>query len=99
VFTTKDEKFGLIDNMAKFSLVAFFTQVSKPARVFYTYCPKAIWFGSHWFNTRYLSQLESLKELSITQLNKKINNIIMPWLFHLMGIIVNFEVLNHVYWN
>jgi hypothetical protein len=61
-----------------------------------------------------MGQLESLRELSIAQIEKKKkikrkkekkkkkkkkNNIIMPWLFHLIGIPVNFEVLDHVHWN
>jgi hypothetical protein len=44
-----------------------------------------------------MGQLESLRELSISKLDKKRknnNNIIMLWLFHLIGIPMNFEVLN-----
>jgi hypothetical protein len=50
-----------------------------------------------------MGQLKSLRELSIAQPDKrekkKMKNIIMPWLFHLMEILVNFEVLNHTHWN
>jgi uncharacterized protein with PIN domain len=71
MFTLKSEKFGLIDNITKSSFVTFFTQISKPAWVFCTYCLKAIWFGSQWSNTRYMSQLESLRELSLHNLIKR----------------------------
>jgi hypothetical protein len=46
-----------------------------------------------------MGQLESLRELSIAQLDQKRKEnkalAIMPWLFSLMGIPVNFKVLSH----
>jgi hypothetical protein len=39
--------------------------------------------------------LQDLKE-PIVNVGVKL---IMPWLFHLMGIRVNFELLNHAHWN
>jgi hypothetical protein len=47
-----------------------------------------------------MGQLESLRELSIAQPDqkkKKKNKAlsIMPWLFNLMGIPVNFKILSH----
>jgi hypothetical protein len=50
-----------------------------------------------------MGQFESLRKLSIAQpekkkeIKKKNGNIIIPWLFHLIGIPVNFEVLNHAH--
>jgi hypothetical protein len=41
-----------------------------------------------------MGQLESLRELSIAQSENKALAI-MPWLFNLMGIPVNFEILSH----
>jgi hypothetical protein len=35
---------------------------------------KTIWFGSHWPNTRYMGQLESLRESDIAQPTKKKKN-------------------------
>jgi hypothetical protein len=40
-----------------------------------------------------MGQLEEEKK----EKKKRENNIIMPWLFHLMGILMNFEVLNHAH--
>jgi hypothetical protein len=52
-----------------------------------------------------MGQLESLRELSIAQPDQKKKKMkkreenkaltIMPWLFNLMGISVNFEILSH----
>jgi hypothetical protein len=47
-----------------------------------------------------MGQLENLRELSIPQADqkkKKENKVltVMPWLFNLMGIQVNFERLSH----
>jgi hypothetical protein len=46
-----------------------------------------------------MSQLESLRELSIAQSDQKKKKnkalAIMPWLFNLMGIPVNFEIFSH----
>jgi hypothetical protein len=47
-----------------------------------------------------MGQLESLRELSIAQSDQKKKRknkalAIMPWLFNLMGIPMNFEILNH----
>ena len=46
-------------------IVAWVIRVIKPEGCLYTWCPKAIWFGSRWPNTRYMGNSEP-KKTSIT---------------------------------